>query len=313
MSRAKRPTFSLVLETYNLGEVRLERFEAALESLGRQSLPVSEAQQLIVVDTGELPEVELTELIERQGWSPLYERVEGTNYEGTKQVGLDLAESEIVVFADADCIYGERWLESILRPFGAHRQDVLVVAGETSTEITGPYSLGVAATFHFERFSNETDLQAAPIYQFNNVAFRRSVFEECPLSDLPTERGAGFLHTLALRKSGITIWRQPGAKAFHPIPSPLSLAPEYVGFGMDSGAVAASLGDWRGSFRTPSRFQKVVRKLREALAEDRTRTWYLPLALPISGATILLYALGRSAAWCRWRFYGLPKAHRLGR
>lgn len=288
------PDFSIAIETLNLSHEPIERFRRMLESLANQTLPPRTAREVVVVDSGEADPKRLRSVCAEYDWVTVMEAGRGISYDRAKFLGVESTKGRIIVFADSDCVYEPQWLESILEPFAS--PEVQVVAGETSTEIRGAYSLAMAMTCCFPRFSCEERLGEAEWYEFNNVAMRRELLERVPFpAALPTPRGCGFLHALALNRAGVRILRQPKARGLHPIARGVGHFTEhFLERGMESACASLRLGDRSGkSYRSRTRLGRVMHKARQALAEDRRRWILLPLALPVAAASVVLYGIGR--------------------
>ncbi len=286
--------FSITIETLNLRHEPIARFGEMLDSLAAQSTPPSTAREVVVLDSGEADAEELRGITGDYDWLTVIEAEWGISYDRAKMLGAESTTGEIVVFADSDCVYEQKWLESMLAPF--EDPAVQVVAGETSTAVTGPYSLALAMTCCFPRYSNETQLGRTDWYEFNNVAMRRELLNSVPIPvDLLTLRGGGFLHSVAIKSAGHPIHRQPLARADHPIAGGVSHFTEhFLDRGVESACASEQLGDWSGaSYRTKTRLGRVVDKAKQALDEDQRRWLWLPLALPVAAASVALYGLGR--------------------
>lgn len=289
------PDFSITIETLNLHHEPITRFREMLESLAAQTLSVRAAREVVVLDSGQADPVELRGVCADFEWVTLVEIDHEISYDRAKMLGVETTTAEVIVFADSDCVYEPQWLESLLEPFTDPA--VQVVAGETSTRIHGPYSMAMAMTCCFPRYSGEAQVGTAEYYEFNNVAMRRELLERAPFpEELPAPRGCGFLHCVAIRRAGLTILRHPRARADHPLAGGVSHFTEhFLERGVESACTSERLRDWSGkSYRTKTRFGRVIFKARQALAEDRRRWRLMPLALPIAAVSIGLYGLGRA-------------------
>jgi hypothetical protein len=228
----------------------------------------------------------------------------GTPYIALKKRGAALSRSEVLVFCDSDVRYEPGWLEALLSPF--RDPAVRVVAGETTSPISGPYSLAFALTFHFPRPSGERALAPSPIYWANNFAARRELLEQIPLSD-PGElyRGQNLIHGLALARGGQTVWRQPAARASHAVPPPGRILQRYFTLGRDSVHVARLARDGDGppflevmapDRKSGGRLGRILGRIRQLASREPARLLLLPPALPIIAAFGVCYFLGRRAA-----------------
>lgn len=288
------PNFSIVLETVNLQHEPAELFHRMMQSLQRQTLSPSRAHEVLLLDTRELQDSELQAIEAKFDWLSVIPCEPGLSYDEVKLKGLRETSADIVVFADSDCIYEPQWLESLVSTF--ENTDVQVVAGETSTEITGPYTLALSMTCCFPRYSGEHAIGRAEHYEYNNVAFRRGIISRVAIPEnLPTGRGAGFLHAVALQRAGVPIFRHPAARALHPVAGGMAhFLEHFTDRGLESACASIVLDDVSGrSYRPQSRLSKFLDRGRQSLREDPSRYWLLPLALPIAALSTVIYAVGR--------------------
>ena len=298
------PSFSVVVETDNVELDDLGALTDCLDSLGRQQPLLGQAQGVFLVDGGKLPGAMVETLRAAYPWLTVAPADGEALYIAHKAAGAAHSASEVVVFCDSDIRYEPGWLEALLSPFDG-RPDVEIVGGETTTPIRGPFSLAIALTFVFPRYTGESDLAPSPTYWANNVAIRRAVLERSPIPDPAVlYRGQNILHSLDLTRSGRTIWRQPRARAQHVVLHPGSVARRYLALGRDSLSVArltrAASGTTYLAAMAPDesggrRLRKLAGRIRQvARGAPRDLAW-LPLALPVVGALGLCYLAGRLA------------------
>jgi glycosyltransferase involved in cell wall biosynthesis len=299
---ADHPTFSVVIETDNVELDELDALRQCLESLGAQQPARGRAAGVFLVDGGKLPDGLVESLRRDYPWLTVARAEGGPGYIDQKARGAGLTDSEVVVFCDADVRYEPGWLEALLAPF-AERPEVEIVGGETTTPIRGPYSLAVALTFVFPRFSGEQHLAPSPTYWANNVAVRRSVLAAAPIPDpAALYRGQNILHSLGLSRTGRTIWRQPRARAQHIVMAPRTIARRYLVLGRDSRSVADLTRDADGrpylAAMAPDesgerRLRKLAGRARQVTRTSPRDLVWLPLALPVIGFLGLCYFAGR--------------------
>lgn len=299
------PSFSIVLETENLANASLEGLVKSLASLVNQSLSPSQAQEVILIDSGDTPPDLLTQLCDRYPWIKIYTAPPSTGYYKAKMLGAELATGEVIVYADSDCIYEPQWLHTILETF-AHRPDIQIVAGETTTRGRGPYGTAMAMTYIFPQYSGKTTLEPTAQYFLNNVAFRRDFLLANPIpTDLPLYRGNCVIHIHKLGETGHRIWLNPQARATHAPPDGLShffwrflligydyywqkelIAPENI---------APSKNDVQGD-PTASSLAEKLRIFRDRISRlFINNPWhivYFPLAIPIMIAASVLIFVG---------------------
>ena len=302
----KVPSFSVVIETANLSLADLDGLKETLASLAAQSLPIQRANEVLLADSGDVPDETLQHSLEAFPWVRLLRLPDGTGYEELKMAGARASTGEVVVFADGDCLYPRGWLEALLSPFADAA--VSVVGGETRIDAPGPYGLAVAIAASFPAHSSATGLYRSDRYHLNNVAFRRSVLEHVPIpSRRPCYRMSG-LHAAALLAAGYTILRQPAARAGHAAPNGLShFVWRFILMGFDGVVVPRLIAADRHSAGAPGRqwprtvallrfwATQAAAKLREAVRESPSRVLTLPLAAPIVAGAVLLQGVGALA------------------
>jgi glycosyltransferase involved in cell wall biosynthesis len=215
------PSFSIVLETENLASSDLTGLVRSLSCLADQDLPPSEANEVLLIDSGDTPAELLAQLRLQYAWLKVVEAPAGTEYYESKMFGAKLATGEIVVYYDSDCLYDSHWLRTMLSSF--QEPQIQIVAGETATQGVGIYGTAMAMVYIFPQFSGGKDLVPTKQYYLNNVAFRRSFLLEYPIpTELPLYRGNCVIHAHQLRAQGFTIWRQPKARTLHAPPNGVS-------------------------------------------------------------------------------------------
>jgi glycosyltransferase involved in cell wall biosynthesis len=301
-----RPSLSLVIETANLSLADLDGLRETLESLAAQSLPISEANEVLLADSGDVPDDVLQQALKAFPWVSHMRLPDGVGYEELKMSGARAATGEIIVFADGDCFYEPRWLEALLEPFST--PSVQIVGGETTIDDSGVYGLAVALASSFPAPSGSTGLYTSDRYHLNNIAFRRSVLERVPIpSRRPCYRMSG-LHAAGLLAAGYTILRQPAARAHHAAPNGAThFFWRFILMGFDGIVVPRLIAAEQRSAgaRTDQgrrtlllvRFwsSQAVAKLADAIRRRPARVLTLPVALPLLASATLLQAAGAFA------------------
>jgi glycosyltransferase involved in cell wall biosynthesis len=306
------PSFSVVVETDNLELTDLGALRECLDSLRDQQPAIAQARGVFLVNGGQVGDPVAETLGRDYPWLTIVRATPGTLYVGLKAQGVGLSDSDVIIFCDADIRYDPGWLDALLSAF-VERPDAQIVGGETTTPIHGPYSLAFALTFVFPRFTGETALAPSPVYWANNVAIRRAAVERFPIPDpAALYRGQNILHSLALIGGGLTIWRQPRARAQHIVLSPKTIVRRYLTLGRDSASVARLTREASGApflaAMAPDesgsrRLRKLIGRVRQVARARPLHVALLPLALPIVGALAGCYLVGRflgASAAGRW-------------
>jgi len=216
------PTFSIVLETENLANADLAGLTNSLASLVNQDVSPTQANEVVLIDSGDAPIELLQQLCDRYPWIKVHSAPPATGYYKAKMLGASLATGEVVVYADSDCVYEPHWLRTLLETF-THNSQIQIVAGETTTRGSGPYGTAMAIAYIFPQYSGKTQLTSTSQYFLNNVAFRREFLLQNPIpAELPLYRGNCVVHVEHLKRDGHTIWLNPNARATHAPPDGLS-------------------------------------------------------------------------------------------
>ncbi len=217
MSDGGLPSFSIVVETENLATADLAGLLTAIDCLAAQDPPPSQANEVLLIDSGDIPASLKQQLQTQYPWLKIHQAPAGITYYGAKMMGAAIATGEILVYYDSDCIYEPQWLRSIL---GSFTSKIQVVAGETRTRGIGVYGTAMALAYIFPQYSGQRGLQSGSQYYLNNVAFRRSFLLANPIPvALPLYRGNCVIHAKQLVRDRVVIWRQPAARATHAPPN----------------------------------------------------------------------------------------------
>jgi glycosyltransferase involved in cell wall biosynthesis len=286
------PTFSIVIETATQATSDLDHLDQALDSLRGQTATVESANEIIVVDTGGAPLGDIERVCSKYARVQVRRFEHLTDYFDTKNAALPFVTGEVVLFADSDCEYEPAWLFHLLEPF--NDPQVHIVTGETWHHITNFYDLAVGVAWVLWPFSDEDRLTPVGNYWANTVAFRRAVIQQVPFRNSGrTQRGGQAQHVYDLLHLGHTIWKQPKARAYHPIPGPRFVFRKMFLTGRDAAIITSKginpLGT-RGLWG--KRVGKFFDKLGRVLKLDWRYAFSLPLALPITALLALLYSLG---------------------
>lgn len=211
--------FSIIIETENISSAELDGLCRSLDSLAAQTISPSAANEVLIMESGDVPRERMEQLRCQYPWLTVRSIEADMDYHAAKMRGVALTTGEITVFADSDCLYESDWLCNLITPF-AQNPDIQVVAGETTTSAKGSYGLAIAITYIFPRWTVEEELQPTGAYFLNNVAFRRQFLLDHPVpTDLAIFRGNCVIHAHNLKRQGISIWRQPTARACHAAPN----------------------------------------------------------------------------------------------
>ena len=306
MNPAVLPTFSIIYETENLASLKLENIYPSLDSLVGQDLPVTEANEFFIMDSGDVPDQTLKDLCAKYPWIQTRKIDPDLGYYEAKMKGAGMVTGEILLLCDSDCIYEKNWLRNILTFFAEHKE-ASIVAGETSTRIQNPYEMAIAMSYFFPRYTGKKEAYEEAHYFCNNVGFLRQFLLNNPIPPaLPFFRGNCLVHAFSLHYlEGKKIWKHPGARALHEPPEIKFSFWRHLLLGRDRvlrKKMLAELAEKAGKPGVGSqtkgswwvRVLKVfeIPQIFSVLKENPWRWLLLPFALPIALLLSLLFHLG---------------------
>jgi Glycosyl transferase family 2 len=235
---------SFVIETENLAATNADRLIAALESLRTQTRPIGPDDEVLLVETGDVPPDILATALTIIPNLRTIRLGDVDGYYPVKSAMAGLAKGDVVVFVDADCVYAPRWLDCLLVPLDD--PNTVISAGETFTSVASAWDLAVAVTFMLQPKSGKTNTSPAVSYYINNVAIRRQLLLDEPIARhlAPTFRGTCSCHARALARQGHHLRWAHGAHAVHAQPENFRLLVwRYLLLGSDHVALSKTLSD----------------------------------------------------------------------
>lgn len=299
-------TFSILLETENLATADLQGLTDAIDCLAAQTPSPQEANEVLIIDSGDIPDSIRTQLLTQYPWLTFHSAPEGTTYYQAKMLAAGLATGDILLYYDSDCIYETHWLTTMLTTF-EQNPTLQVVAGETRTRGMGPYGTAMALAYIFPQYSEQTQLFPCTQYYLNNVAFRRDFLLTHPIpTDLPLYRGNCALHAKQIISGGGQIWRQPQARATHAPPNGLRhFYWRFLLIGHDLYWQKRLLQEMnlhisgQGQERRDptdrglsSKLQVLDDRFGKLIRRDRRHLLWLPFCLPVIAAAVSLITIG---------------------
>ncbi|NJM46044.1 MAG: glycosyltransferase family 2 protein [Alkalinema sp. RU_4_3] len=303
-------SFSILLETENLATADLRGLTEAIDCLAGQSPSPTQANEVLIIDSGDIPAQVKTQLLDQYPWLTFMAAPEGTTYYQAKMLGAQAATGDILLYYDSDCIYEPKWLETMLATF-AEDPAIQVVAGETRTRGIGPYGTAMALAYIFPQYSEETKTFPCTQYYLNNVAFRRNFLLAHPIpTDLPLYRGNCALHAKQIIAGGGQIWRQPQARATHAPPNGLRhFYWRFLLIGHDlywqkrlAREMQLQVSGQGQERRDPTerglgqKLQVLDDRFGKLIRADRNHLFWLPLCLPVIAVSTSLIAIGYQIA-----------------
>jgi glycosyltransferase involved in cell wall biosynthesis len=210
-------TFSLVIETENLGMAGLDDLRDTLNSLKAQTYPIEHANEVLVIAAGHVSPETFDMLRNEYPWTTVHRIDEKLEYIQSKKRGAEIVTGDVVLFADSDVVYDTTWLENILYGF-ITAPGATIVTGETRIRNynTSLYAHAIQLVWMMNMVSGSKHPVFVQHFHLNNFAIKRQVFLQTPnYLGLPIYRA----HTVEMKKwlfdRGYSAVRVPNARGYH--------------------------------------------------------------------------------------------------
>jgi hypothetical protein len=202
-----RPDVSIVVESYNHAEGAsgLERLRVALEAATRM-LDEHGNGALLVTDA--VGDGEVAAWLEREFPKARVVDAGGLDYDEAKLEAARLAESDIVLFLDGDCIPAPGWLDAHLAAFEAGHH-----ATTGFTRYDGGWRGAIESVLDFGFMLPPGD-RVIGCYGSNNAGFRRETLLEVPQPP-GAMRCRCYAHAQELLRRGKPVRMVPAARTSH--------------------------------------------------------------------------------------------------
>jgi glycosyltransferase involved in cell wall biosynthesis len=305
---SSRLSFSVVLETENLGMAGIDDLRDTLESLRRQTYPITRAHEVLVVAAGHVSDETVRILQVEYPWVKLHREPQKLEYLESKKRGAECATGGIVLFADSDVVYEDTWLERSLVGF-LEAPGAAIVAGDTRIRGTSVYAMAIQLVWMMN--AEKTMSHPIPIRHFdlNNFAIKKDVFLSAPMfTGLPLYRA----HTVEMRKQlyakGYSAVRVSGTRGYHLPPGSLADAwYRLLVYGSDAVAKTDFVFEYGGTVsKRFSLFRRIVRiptfltwkiyilltRISVLVREDWKRIGSILLALPLAFLFLCIILVG---------------------
>ena len=308
-------TFSIIVETENLGMAGLADLRNCLDCLANGDFDVNKANEVFVVVGGRLSDESSETIRKNYPWVTIHRAGNELSYTQAKRHGAEICSGDIVVYADSDMSYKPTWLRKMLEPFSV-KPDAGVVCSDTRIDVTSAYRLGLQIAWIIPVRPFERGVKPASSFMLNNFAIRRDLMLDVPFDeDVLLYRGRLGYWKKRLAASGVTIYRVPEVLGFHLPPQGFK---EWWYRMLIYGADFVSSGDYRivrtGSavrvVKDPSfvrrlgnackwmawRIFEAVQRLWRLVAERPAILWYVPGGLVVALASLAVVGLGALTA-----------------
>jgi glycosyltransferase involved in cell wall biosynthesis len=305
----KKLTYSIIVETENLGMAEFSDLEHSLNSIKRQHYSISQIKEVILIVGGHLSE-RITERIKKKyPWVRVHMEKTALDYARSKMRGAEVARGDVVIFADSDMQYEPSWLGSMITTVESHSARA-IVSGDTRLDTTSAYSMALNATWMIQVLSDRINVPVPThFFPLNNFAIHRRLILTLPIPyTLPLYRNKIPLWEAQLVQAGCQIVRAPGSRGHHAPPGTLGdWFWRMLIYGADFVAQADFSVTPKGSIRekqnmggrlyqlcllAPWKVEQLLLNTYKLLREDWRRLSFLPGALLIGLTNCCVIILG---------------------
>jgi len=305
-------TFSLIVETENLGMAELTDLEASLNSLKSQSYPIKKLKEVLVVVGNKLSPKIQRHIKAIYPWVRIH-TVKGTlDYAKSKMMGAQAATGSVLIFCDCDMRYETGWLLNMVKAFNKYKSGY-VISGDTRLITDSSYKMALNTTWMIQLLSDKIDAPVpTTLFPLNNFGIEKKVILKTPIPyKLPLYRNKIPIWEKMLKNEGVKIVRAPGTRGHHAPPGKFL---DWFYRMLIYGADFVAMEDFRltkskvvekrnmpGRIKkflllTPWKLEQIILNSTKILLEDGSRVKYLPLATLISIANIFIAQLGATIA-----------------
>jgi len=222
MAKSTDPlTFSLVLETENLGMAELDDLRASLDSL--KSQPELRFAKEFIVLAGSHISPSIKKLIQKEyPWATIKLTSRPLDYNDSKDEAIKIAQGDIVILTDSDARYQKNWLKNMLSVFKSH-PDAGLVSGDTWVKVTSGYAFALNLSWMFLIRPKTTQPKPTNTFSYNNFAIKKKSYVSLDFpKNFPLYRAKGTMTKNDLLRRGIKFYQAPNAIAYHAAPKNFS-------------------------------------------------------------------------------------------
>ncbi len=323
-------TFSIVLETENLGMAGLADLKASLDSLKMQDLSIDNVNEILILVGSHVSQNVQNKLKDEYPWLKIHIEKEELDYAKSKVRGAEIATGNIVIFADSDMRYQKTWLKNMIKAFVTN-PEADIISGDTRLETNSIYSMSLNLTWMVQLLPNDMKCPTeTSFFPLNNFAIRKRVMLETPVPyTLPLYRNKIPIWEKMLIQKGCRILKAPGTRGYHAPPGGfvdwlyrmliygsdfVALADFYV---TDDGKVVEKNNFSKRFFNSLFLFvwksEQILVNTIKLLREDIKNIIYLPGALFLSLINIFVMEVGALVAcFNRNYFFNIVTKRELG-
>jgi len=208
-------SFSIVLETENLGMAGLEDLKDTVASLEAQTFDFRKAHEIIIVAAGHVSPETSALIKSMYPWLTIHHVDRKLNYVEAKQIGASVATGDVIIYIDSDVVYESTWLENMLSGFDI-APGTSIVAGDTLIRGTSVYATAIQLGWMMDAQRARPHIYQTNHMYLNNFAIKREVMLRAPVFlNLPIYRATTVETLRQLKYMGYCVMRVPNARGFH--------------------------------------------------------------------------------------------------
>jgi hypothetical protein len=295
---ATTPTCSILIEWENALATADTRPGLVLRELAAQAYATlaegAWAELLVMYDPTRVDAAKLQDLVESSlrssGESLRWKLISATNlhYYSMKNLGVENASGEYIIFLDSDVIPDPGWLSRVVEAMRDSKYSVL--ASSVYVDTDGFMNKVMGLIWVFDPVPLTDKIVRVDRFRSNSVAIRRNLLKKYSFPEIPgRSRGSEFYLAMQMHHDGIHLHQHFGARLAHPRP-----------LGKDTWAKAIAWGRDRelNEMQHGVLYYAVTRLLRAAkrviIFRHRVSlpAWQVPAALLVTVAFYLLFAAG---------------------
>lgn len=309
----EKTTYSIIIETENLGMAEVEDLKKSLDSIKDQDIEKGKIKEVILIVGTHLPKDIQKEILSEYPWVTLHIDEEGLEYAESKVVGAKVASGDVLIFADSDMKYEPSWLKNMIKALEKYPSGY-IISGDTRLESNSAYKMALNSMWMVQISSDKID-EPVPYKHFplNNFAIERNAMLKNPIPyNLPLYRNKIPVWQEMLSNNGYIVLRAPGTRGFHAPPATfMDWFYRMLIYGSDFVASSDFSVNKQNKIITKVNLKKRFLKLLflvpwkveqmfvntwKLLKEDGKRIKFVPFSLVLASLGIFVIALGGTIA-----------------